>query len=234
MTRRDMIRDDTDTPAAEKRKRALGESENLGRKAYGAIRAMIMERRLPGGDILSEEKLAAELEISRTPVREAMFLLQNAGLIQKEMNQPFRVRLVSNREYFQSMRLRELLEGEAIATATGAIDEAALAEVEQAMQALKADPGVPAEVHWAADERLHDMIAEASGNDVMAKMIASLRITTRLYELSGLPSRFRPDTEEHIAIIDALRSGEAESARAAMQAHIRSLTNDVLAAMARL
>ena len=234
MARHGMVQDDKSAASPEKRKRAAGDGESLGRKAYGAIRAMIMERRLPGGDILSEEKLAAELEISRTPVREALLLLQNAGLIQKEMNQPFRVRLVSNREYFQSMRLRELLEGEAIATAVAAISPAALGRVEQAMLALKDDPDVPAEVHWAADEQLHEMIAEASGNDVMAAMIASLRITTRLYELSGLPSRFRPDTEEHIAIIEALRTGDADRARASMQAHIRSLTNDVLAAMARL
>ena len=221
MARSSKIRDETQSEPAERRSRISGESENLGRKAYGAIREMIMERRLPGGDILSEEKLAADLEISRTPVREALFLLQNAGLIQKEMNQPFRVRLVSNREYFQSMRLRELLEGEAIATAVATIDQKALAEVEQAMVELKQNPDVPAETHWAADEMLHEMIA-------------SLRITTRLYELSGLPSRFRPDTEEHIMIIEAMRSGEPERARAAMQAHIRSLTQDVLAAMAKL
>ncbi|MBP0616831.1 GntR family transcriptional regulator [Jiella mangrovi] len=234
MVRRSMAHDEENAAAPEKRKRVASDGESLGRKAYGAIRAMIMERRLPGGDILSEEKLAAELEISRTPVREALLLLQNAGLIQKEMNQPFRVRLVSNREYFQSMRLRELLEGEAIATAVTAISPHELEKVERGMLALQDDPDVPAEVHWAADEELHEMIAEASGNDVMAAMIASLRITTRLYELSGLPSRFRPDTEEHIAIIAALRSGDAERARASMQAHIRSLTNDVLAAMARL
>ena len=208
MARSSKVREDT--APAEKRSRASGDGENLGRRAYAAIRAMIMERRLSGGDILSEEKLAADLAISRTPVREALLLLQNAGLIQKEMNQPFRVRLVSNREYFQSMRLRELLEGEAITTAVKAIDRTALAEVEQAMATLKENPDVPAETHWAADEKLHEMIADASGNEVMAKMIASLRITTRLYELSGLPSRFRPDTEEHIAIIDAIRATVAE------------------------
>ena len=234
MSLRDTTIDEPDAPHGEKRKRASGEGENLGRRAFGAIRAMIMERRLSGGDILSEEKLAADLEISRTPVREAMFLLQNAGLIQKEMNQPFRVRLVSNREYFQSMRLRELLEGEAIATAVSAVSARVLGEIEQAMLTLKDDPDVSAELHWAADEKLHEMIADASGNDVMAKMIATLRITTRLYELSGLPSRFRPDTEEHIAIIDAIRSGDPETARVAMQVHIRSLTTDVLAAMAKL
>lgn len=207
---------------------------NLAHKAYGAIRNMILARQLVGGEILSEEGLAVELEISRTPVREALLLLQNAGLIQKEINQPFRVRLVSNREYFQSMRLRELLEGEAISMAINNIDDEQLAEIETAMMALDTNPHQPAETHWAADERLHEMIADKSGSEVMARVIKELRVTTRLFELSGLPSRFRPDTEEHLQIIKALRSGDASSARESMVGHIRSLANDVLAFMAKM
>lgn len=207
---------------------------NLAHGAYGAIRKMILSRQIMGGDILSEERLAAELAISRTPVREALLLLQNAGLIQKEVNQPFRVRLVSNREYFQSMRLRELLEGEAIGMAIGKIPLTALAEAEEEMLALKAKPQLPAEAHWAADERLHEMIADASGSDVMANVIRDLRVTTRLFELSGLPSRFRPDTEEHLHIIDSVRTGDPKIAQDSIRGHIRSLANDVLDFMAKM
>lgn len=210
------------------------ETVSLGQMAYAAIRAMILERRLAGGDVVAEDRLAAELSISRTPVREALLSLKSEGLLEKEMNRPFRVRVVSNREYFQSMRLRELLEGEAIAAAIGRIDAEALADVERDMLALDADPSAPAEVHWAADEKLHDMIAEAAGNDVMAQMIRDLRVTTRLFELSGLPSRFRPDTLEHLHIIARLKEGDAEAARGSMKAHIRSLTDHVLSVMASL
>ena len=210
------------------------EAVSRAQRAYLTIRGMILSRKLSSGMILSEDRLAAELSISRTPVREALFLLQSEGLIEKEVNQPFRVRTVSNREYFQTMRLRELLEGKAIASAAGGIDEAALNDVEADMLRLKADPAAPAEDHWAADEKLHGMIADASGNDVMAQMIRDLRVTTRIFELSGLPSRFRPDTEEHLDIIEALKSGDAERAQESMVTHIRSLTNDVLAVMASL
>jgi len=211
------------------------EAVSLGRRAYAAIRAMILERRLMGGDVVSEDRLAAELSISRTPVREALLSLKSEGLLEKEMNRPFRVRVVSNREYFQSMRLRELLEGEAIVAAIGRIEPAALADVERAMLGLHADPSAaPAEVHWAADEKLHDAIADAAGNDVMAQMIRDLRVTTRLYELSGLPSRFRPDTVEHLTIIERLKDNEPDAAREAMKAHIRSLTDHVLSVMASL
>ncbi len=216
----------TRPPATETVSRAM--------RAYASIRDMVLTRRLSGGEIISEERLATELSISRTPVREALLLLQSEGLIEKQMNQPFRVRIVSNREYFQTMRVREQLEGEAIAMAVKRIDAVALDDIENDMLALKADPAVPAESHWAADEKLHDMIADTSGNAVMAQLIRRLRVTARVFELSGLPSRFRPDTEEHLQIIAALRSGDADQARDTMVAHIRSLTDDVLAAMVDL
>lgn len=214
-------------------KRAL-QLGGLTQRAFLTIRSMILRRQLTGGEILAEDRLADELHISKTPVREALLLLHSEGLIQKEPSRPFRVRHVSNREYFQSMRMRELLEGEAIAAAIGNIAPTLLDEVERDMLALKAAPDVPAEVHWAADERLHDGIAAASENEVMADVIRRLRITTRLFELSGLPSRFRPDTEEHLQLVRVLRSGNSDEARACMKAHIRSLTNDVLASMARM
>jgi DNA-binding GntR family transcriptional regulator len=204
---------------------------SLANRAYQAIRAMILSRSLKAGEIISEERLARQLSISRTPVRESLFLLLSEGLLEKQTNQPFRVRVVSNREYFQTMRLRELLEGQAIAMSIDHIDADALNDVEADMLALKTDPSVPAETHWAADEKLHDMIANASGNDVMAGIIQDLRVSTRIFELSGLASRFRPDTEEHLTIIEAIRSGDPNKARESIQAHIRSLANDVLAEM---
>ena len=210
------------------------ETVSRAQQAYRLIRSMILLRQLTGGEGISEDRLASELSISRTPVREALFLLQSEGLIEKQLNQPFRVRIVSNREYFQTMRLRELLESEVIAIAVAKIDKAALKEVEADMLALRGNPAVPAENHWAADERLHEMVAHASGNDVMAQVIRDLRVTTRIFELSGLPSRFRPDTEEHLGIIEALKSGDPACAKSSMAAHIRSLSNDVLAFMASL
>ncbi|HTN62977.1 MAG TPA: GntR family transcriptional regulator [Devosia sp.] len=214
--------------------RSKSAAVSLGAKAYSSIREKILSRALKSGEAISEERLAEDLSISRTPVREALLLLQSEGLIQKEANQPFRVRHVTNREYFQSMRMRELLEGEAISIAVGKIDLSELAAVEMTLLELQKNPDVPAEIHWLADETLHEMIAQASGNDVMVKMIRELRVTTRLFELSGLPSRVRPDVAEHINILEAIKAGNPELSHQQMRSHIRSLTSDVLNAMTNL
>ena len=207
---------------------------SLAQQAYNCLRDMILSRALQSGEVISEERLVSDLSVSRTPVREALLLLKSEGLLEKDVNRPFRVRVVSNREYFQSMRLRELLEGKAIVEAMARIEPDTLAEVKADMVSLEKDPHAAAEVHWAADEMLHDLIADASGNEVMAQIIRDLRITTRLFELSGLPSRFRPDTEEHLSIIRALEAGDPVAARCAMTGHIRSLTDHVLSVMANI
>lgn len=206
---------------------------NLAGMAYRTILEMILDRRLPSGEVIVEDRLATALSISRTPIREALVRLASEGLIRKEFNRPYRVREVSSREYFQSMRLRELLEGEAIASAASRIDPARLQAMKTEMLRLRDEPKVRFEDHWAADEELHTMIAKASGNEVMAQIIRDLRVTTRLFELSGLPSRIRPDCLEHLDVIAALESGDPSEARAAMEHHIRSLAKDVLSDIAR-
>lgn len=205
-----------------------GGGVNLANMAYRAILEMIMDRRMPSGTVIVEDRLAQALSISRTPIREALVKLESEGLLRKDHNRPYHVRQVSHREYFQSMRLREILEGEAIALAAERIDRARLEQVKAEMLRLQAETKVRVEDHWAADEDLHTMIADGSGNAVMAQMIRDLRVTTRMFELSGLPSRIRPDCDEHLAIIAALESGDAATARTAMESHIRSLATDVL------
>jgi DNA-binding GntR family transcriptional regulator len=207
---------------------------NLANMAYRAILDMILDRRIPSGEVIVEERLATALSISRTPIREALVRLESEGLVRKEANRPYRVREVSNREYFQSMRLREILEGEAIALAVPKIDRTRLQKNKTEMLRLRDEIKIRVEDHWAADEDLHTLIAESSGNVVMAQIIRDLRVTTRMFELSGLPSRVRPDCEEHLAIIAALESGDPAVARTAMESHIRSLANDVLSEIARL
>ncbi|MBP2297509.1 GntR family transcriptional regulator [Azospirillum picis] len=206
---------------------------NLADMAYRTLLEMILDRRLRSGELIVEDRLATALSISRTPLREALVRLASEGLIRKEFNRPYRVREVSSREYFQSMRLREILEGEAIATAAARIDPVRLQAMKAEMLRLRDEPQVRFEDHWAADEVLHTMIAEASGNEVMAQIIRDLRVTTRLFELSGLPSRIRPDCLEHLEVIDALADGDPAKARAAMESHIRSLAKDVLNDIAR-
>lgn len=205
------------------------EGTNMSARAYQALSNMIKNRQLRGGDSLVEQRLAAQLGISRTPLREAMQRLEGEGLLLKSANRSYVVRKVDLAEYLQSLRVREVLEAEAAAQAAGRVPAAAIVPVRAAVLALEALEPYDTHAHWACDDRVHRLFIDACGNTVMAGILNDLRITTRLFEIAALADRLGPDSREHIAILDALEAGNAEGARAAMAAHARSLFNFAIA-----
>ncbi len=202
---------------------------NLSNLAYRSISEMIRDRRLRGGDVIVEQRLAEALGISRTPLREALQRLEGEGLVRKTANRSFVVRLVDLTEYLQSLKVREILEGEAAALAVGRIPPQTLRAVRAEILELEAATSYHTDAHWLSDDNLHGLFIDHCGNDVMADMIRSLRVTTRLFEIARLSDRLGPDSREHLAIVDALESGDAKAAKKATQTHIRSLARDALA-----
>ena len=196
---------------------------NLSNRAYTAISEMIHSRRLRGGEVIVEARLAELLGVSRTPLREALQRLEGEGLVTKHANRSFMVRQVDLSEYLQSLKVREILEAEALTNALGRIDETGLRAAQEEIEELTRLPNVHTDAHWRSDDRIHDLFANASGNPVMARMIKELRVTTRLFEIARLAERVEADHVEHKSILDAVQEGDARKARRAMQSHIRSL-----------
>lgn len=200
---------------------------SLAEQAYLDLRNSIMTRRLPAGQPLIEERLARSLELSRTPLREALIRLLGEGLLVKFEGGSYAVRQITASEYFQSMKVRLLLEPEAAARAAGQIGASGVASLKSLITSLgKRKHQV--EEHWAADDRLHGMIAEASGNVVLAKTIQTARTPARLFELTNPFERVAVDAEEHLAILDAAVQGNGKAAARAMQQHLRNLEREML------
>ena len=88
--------------------------------------------------------------------------------------------------------------------------------------------------HWSVDDAVHDAIAQAGGNDLMAGIIQGLRRKTRLFNLKRMPNRFLPGCEEHLALIDAVASGDRRRADQAMAAHIDNVKESILEKLAEV
>ena len=198
---------------------------NLADLAYRQLNGMILQRELPGGTTVIEERIAEKLEISRTPIREAILRLAAEGLLVKQGNRSYSVRVVTAAEFFQSHKVRELLEPAAVEMAIGRIPPAEIGALRGQITAL-ATAEVQERAHWDVDERLHQGLAEASGNHVLAEMIRKVRVTTRLFEISQPLRRVKKDGEEHLAILDAFAKGDGRLASRAMARHIRNLATD--------
>lgn len=208
---------------------AGGSSQNLSSLAYAALSRMIHGHGLRGGEVILEAKLAEQLKISRTPLREALQRLEGEGLVLKNASRSYVVRGVDLAEYLQSLKVREILEPEAAVLATGRIAPSALAQVRAKIAALNAEPSYVREAHWRSDASLHNLFIDACGNQVMMQMIRGLRATTHLFEVARLQDRLIPDNTEHILILDALEAEDARAVRKAVQNHIRSLHRFALA-----
>jgi DNA-binding GntR family transcriptional regulator len=203
-------------------------SLNLSSLAYRAISEMIRRRRLKGGEVIIEQRLAETLGISRTPLREALQRLEGEGLVVKTANRSFVVRAVDLAEYLHSLKVREILEAEAAALACGRIAPHRLRAVRHGVVQLEGATSYHTDAHWQSDDEVHGLAIDGCDNPVMAGMIRALRVTTRLFEIARLQDRLGPDSREHIAILDAFERGDPRAARRAAAAHIRSLARFAL------
>ncbi|WP_183924100.1 GntR family transcriptional regulator [Rhizobium mongolense] len=200
-----------------------GGQHNLASLTYKAVSDMIRHRRLKGGQVIVEARLAEALGISRTPLREALQRLEGEGLVRKGDGRNYTVRRVDIGEYLQSLRLRLLIEPEAAVLAISNIPRRQLIAVRREIHDLLDATAYHTDSHWISDDNLHNMIIDHCGNAVMAKVLRELRATTRLFEIDRLKDRLKPDSTEHLFIIEALERGDPEETRAAVALHIQSL-----------
>ena len=196
---------------------------NLGNLAHEALSDMIRHKRLRGGDAIVEARLAEAIGVSRTPLREALQRLEGEGMVEKVGGRSYIVRRVDLGEYLKSLKVREVLEPEAAALAVDRIPGARLAAVRQEALQMLAATTYHTDAHWRSDDNLHGMFIEGSGNEVMARILKQLRATTRLFEIDRLKDRLKPDSREHLAIVDAILAGDEAGARRSVAIHMQSL-----------
>ncbi len=99
---------------------ASGEaSTNLTDRAYAVVRRLILQRELTGGEVLVEGRLAERLQMSRTPLREALLRLEGEGLLVRANARSYAVRRITASHYFQCLQVRERLESQAVSLSIG-------------------------------------------------------------------------------------------------------------------
>lgn len=196
---------------------------SLSQLAYRAVSEAIHTRRLRGGEVIVEGKLSEALGFSRTPLREALQRLEGEGLVVKVANRSFMVRSVPFNEYFQSLKVREILEAEAAELAAPKVPMELVAAAKSEIEELMASTTYHTDAHWRSDDTVHGLYIKGANNPVLANLINLLRVTTRLYEVENLADRLVPDSREHMAILQALEARDGKRAKRAVQAHLRSL-----------
>ncbi len=195
-------------------------------RVYDELVSAIRDLRIPPGASLSETELAEQLRVSRTPLREAIARLVDNGLVSVVPQVGTRVDLISMGDVEQARFVREHLEVAAFASACAlrVRDVAALRSIlaEQELAHKRGD----LDAFFAADERLHEGIFELSGYPRAWRAMQSLKLQLDRLRRLSLPdtARVRELIDEHVAIVDALESGQARAGTALVAKHARRVS----------
>lgn len=224
---------------AEESAGAFAEPEkSLAAQAYERVLDMIMQGEAKPGAFFTERRLAEQLQMSRTPLRDALLLLESEGLVVRLGARGVQVATMRIEEFAENLGVRRLLEPEAARIAAGRISPEALDALKTRFEVLLAGTVAgerPDRVEVrAADDALHSAIADAGGNSRLAAIVHGLRRQTLMFDLRSLPERFGDTCREHIALVEALASGDGERAAQAMREHLDAVRASIVARLARL
>ncbi len=210
-------------------------ANNASTAAIETIREGILDGRIAPGARLKEEELARELRISRTPIREALLVLQTEGLIEATPNRGATVRRYAAADLDEMYQLRAVLEGHAARVSADRISPEALAVLHEScgrFEALRSAGDVHA---LAAENQLfHDTILDATGSDRLISMVR------KVVELPLVYRAFLWYSDEqrlisghyHRQIVTALRARDAERAETIMKTHVHEARDFLVAEVA--
>lgn len=202
--------------------------KSLGDQAYERLLDMMLAGDLPAGTVLQERRLADALNISRTPVREALGRLELEGLVTRRFNRLPTVRLLSIDEFIDILNVRKILEIEAGTLAAGRVAPDRAQEARNAIRALVESDHRTVAQQWEVNEIVHGLVCETSGNHLLAEMARELRRRTHMFDMRRIPSRFHESQEEHLEIIDAVAKGDVERARQVLAMHIDNVKRSIV------
>lgn len=203
-------------------------------EAYVALRERIFQGRIPPGSPLREVRLAEELGVSRTPLREAIRQLSRDGLVECLPHCGARVIQPDPKLVSDIFQIREALEGIAAREAPGAFPPERIRELREYFDELRVR--VTAGDNSDVGDRIHGEILAACRNAELSALMGKYREMIAWFQrlASQVPGRLVESYREHEAILSAIEGGDPEWAERAARAHVRNTLRDLLPLLSEL
>lgn len=209
-------------------------------KAYQAIRLEILENKLRSGEPVPVERFVKELQLSRTPVREAILRLSREGLIEIRPRMGTFVSHLDIRQIHDMYELRSLLEGHAAKLAASHMLPEAVRQLRRELEAYALDGSKPdCKGMSGSGKKVHALILEHCGNKALADMLRSLQDHFARFRSISLeiPEKVISSHKEHLAILEALEKGDGDGAETLIHQHFQHaaqlLLDSILSPQAR-
>ncbi len=201
----------------------MKQSPSLTVQVMDYVRGAVIDGSMAPGSWHSVYQLSDQLGISRSPVRDALLRLEEAGLVEFARNRGFRVVETTAGDVAEIFGVR--LGIEPVAAFRAALDRTddQIAEADALVMKMEHCAGEQNEEDFFTHDRaLHRLIMTAGATLRGADLVDRLRVHTRILGAStaGTSRSFRDIIEEHQPIVEAIRRGSAEIARASMREHL--------------
>lgn len=209
------------------------DNRDLSGRVYQVLQREILQGKLPPGTRLSLDELAERFRISVSPIRDALRLLAADGLVELRsrrgafVTQPSRVVI---QEAFQFRAILECAAVDAVIAAGPAVLETLRGHVAAMTETMVGETHADYLAYIAHDQSFHRTLVETIGNGKLLESYVSLASFTLIARLLHRSENHRATATlaEHRVILDALAAGEAETARAAIRAHLEEACTDLL------
>lgn len=197
-------------------------SSTAEQEAYRYLHQALRLGRYRAGDRLIAEDIAAEVGMSRMPVREAFRRLAADGLVVLRPNRGCVVAGLTLEEIYETFEIRSVLEGLAVRLAMQRLTPEIFEELQSLLERMER-AGLAGSSDWVArHQEFHLYICKLSGRPKLIRQIATLHVVIEPYMRIWFDYVDKPVSalDEHERLITALRTGDAAHAESVMRAHI--------------
>lgn len=203
----------------------INSSRPASQHCYEILRDKILNGELPGGTKIVEEKIAAELGVSRTPIRDSIRKLEYEGLVVKK-----KVVNPTEKDLRNMFNVRILLEGYSAQCAANFLKEN---EIEKLYEYVEIGRKGTKEEIMSANESFHNDIVKASNNPVMIDIIDRMQAIIYLFRKTVVIYNRPHLIDEHEEIYEAIKARDGEKAEILMKKHLENDLNFYLHVMSK-
>lgn len=210
-------------------------SNSLAGSVYDAIFAQLMSLKIAPGARITVDNLVRELNVSQTPIREALGRLEGEGLVVKTHLIGYSAApQIARRRFDELYQLRLLLEPASAAKAASVMDEHKLSALKEAAGVMGRRDGGDERLRYSTfarqDALFHDKILEIAGNELIRETLNHQHTHFHIFRLMFHSRVTEEALDEHEALITAFAAGDASAAEAAMRVHLEHSRDRLLPA----
>jgi DNA-binding GntR family transcriptional regulator len=189
-----------------------------------SIREAILQGFFEPGEKIDQDLIAQELNVSRTPIREALKALESEGFVEIRPHRGAFTTTVSQQDIHEIYEIRKLLEAEVVRQITATIPEASLDELDTCLgETRRRFEEGDRSAHYESDLCFHSTIIGHAKNSIFEEVLNSLNnrtIRVRRFALLQPGPHLKESFAEHCAILQAMRARDSEQASEAMRIHL--------------